>query len=269
MSLLSIIQDAASELKLPLPATVIGNAAEDTRQLLRMAQRACQDAISRGTWQALRTERLFLAAAGEVQNMVIAPSILVQGGTSGPILLEGFNPGGISSAIPADFGRMVPESFWDRTNDRLISGPVDAVRWQGLESYVLQGPARWFTRRGNALLINPGMVGGETMAFEYYSTAFCMSAVGAPQMRWTVDTDMPRLPAELITLGVVFLFLDAQGLPSNSARAAYEARLKTELANDKPRAGVLSVGDIFGQRRHSGGAPLPDMTGGSIAGFFG
>lgn len=138
---------------------------------------------------------------------------------------------------------------------------MDGVRWQSLIGITYDGPERWFTRRGNTLMIVPAMKGGEVMVFEYYTTAFIVSGQGALLTRWAADTDQALLPEELFTLGVMYFFARDRGLPWEAARADYELRIKTELKNDQPDSQVATAGDMFGTVRHSGGTPAPDFWG--------
>lgn len=228
MTLLTIVQDAADELNYVRPTTVASNAAPDVQKMYRFANRVGGDLVTRGIWQVLRTEATFTASVGSEQ------------------------PG----VIPADFGRFVAESFWDRTNVRLVSGPITALDWQTFVANGNNGGRSRFTRRGDALLVWPPLVGNEYMAFEYYGRNFCQSAGGTPQARWTLDTDTGRIPEELFTLGIVALVAETEGLPqSASARAAYEKRVSMELRNDQPDASVMISGDIFGNGRRSTGEP--------------
>lgn len=236
MTLLTIVQDAADELNYLRPVSVADNGTPDVQKMFRFANRVGGDLVTRGIWQVLRTEATFTATAGSAQ----------------------------AGVIPADFNRFVAESFWDRTNVRLVSGPITALDWQSFVASGSTGAQLRFTRRGNALLVWPALNGGEAMAFEYYSRNFCQSAAGTPQNRWTLDTDTARVPEELFTLGIVALVAEAEGLPqANSARLAYDRRVAAELMNDQPVAGVVAAGDIFGgARRHTIGTPGPDFVSG-------
>jgi hypothetical protein len=232
MTLLTIAQDAADELGLDArPAAVFGNQAPEVQRLLRFAQRVGRELVTRAPWQALRRRQSFVAVGDEVQ----------------------------AGAIPADFGRFYPETFYDQTNYRLISGPLNATEYDsrklGAEFAYNAGGQRWFTRRGNDLLVTPTPAGDETYTFEYQSVSFCQSAAGVPQSHWMADTDTGRLDEELMTLGVVARYLDADGQPSQMAMAAFERRLNQVFANDAPTGRVMVSGDIFAGARKTTGEP--------------
>lgn len=231
MSLLTIAQAVADEMNSVRPTSVIGNGLPDVQKVLRLAQRVGSDLATRVPWQVLRTQRVFTAIAGNLQ-----PGIL-----------------------PSDFYRIVPETMWDRTNMRLIAGPRPAVDWQGQVATQYDGWARWWTRRGNDVLIFPAMQGGEQIAFEYQSIAFCQSAGGAPQTAWAADTDTGRISEELITLGVIARLTENEGLANAAAaRADFELRLAQEYENDTPSSRVRPAGDLFTGSRHSTDTPAPD-----------
>lgn len=234
MTLLTILQDAAQEVGVYPPTTVIGNTDPAIQKMLRQAQRVGSDLMARGTWEVLRTQQTFNATAGEQQL----------------------------NALPSDLDRIIAETFWDRTNSRLISGPAQGSQWQSLVAAYPQGAYdRWFTLRGGQMFIYPGMVGNESMAYEYYSRSFCASSGGTPQTRWQTDTDVGRLSEELFTLGVIAFYLRTEGLPWEAAMRDYELRVQTEANNDQPRSGVLSAGDIFGGPRAWPGSPAPGPLG--------
>jgi hypothetical protein len=231
MSLLSICQDVAADMGLSRPVTIVGSFGVDERRLLRFATRVGRELATRAAWQALRAERTFVASAQEEQ----------------------------AGAIPVGFLRFSPETLWDRTNNVSVTGPIAPTEYQSRRNDYLfggmVGPMRWFTRRGDALLIVPPPQGGEDMAFEYQSADFCQSAAGAPQSEWLADTDTGRISEELITLGMIHRFLEADGQPSVAARADFERRLAQEIKNDAPAARVLAAGDVFGTGRRFTGEP--------------
>lgn len=232
MTLLSLCQAVSNRIGLDnVPVTIIGNPDPDAQRLLVFANQVGSDLASRAPWQANQRIASFVAAATQDQ------------------------PG----AIPADFGRFSPETMWDTSSQRSITGPVTPAEYQSrVQNTFYQGdlgPIRWFTRRGNDLLIWPIMGGGETITFEYQSNAFCQSAGGTPQTQWLADDDTAVMPEELFILGVTAQFLLADGQPVQAQMATFERRVSTEIRNDLPNARVLQAGDVFGSRRRFTGEP--------------
>ena len=82
-------------------------------------------------------------------------------------------------------------------------------------------------------------------------------AGGAPKTSFTIDTDVPIIDAELLTLGVVYEFLNGAGLPAGAAAKAYLDYFKIVAKNDQPTSTVMVAGDIFwgSSSRHYHGTP--------------
>lgn len=228
MTLLSICQDAADEMDVPRPSTIVGNTSSDAQKLLRYANRAGIGLMKAVPWQILRKEKTFTGLASETQT----------------------------SILPADFDRFVPETFWDRTNVQLLSGPVSSVEWQSLKanSYSDTSNPR-FAYRGGTILVIPTLTGGESLAFEYISSKWAQSAGAVAQTTFLTDTDTAILDEELLTRAVKYLFLDGEGQPAGTAAADFATYLNDLVSNDQPTSGVLVAGDIFGGGRHFSGAP--------------
>jgi len=231
MTLLSICQDAADEIGIIRPTSVASNADPDAQKIFRLANKVGTALMRKVAWQALRKEKTFTGLASETQT----------------------------SILPSDFDRMVPETFWDRTNKNLISGPISAVQWQGLKANDYADDSRpKFARRGDNILIIPTLGGGESLAFEYVSNQWCESSGAVAQSAFAADDDVAKLSEELITCGLVYAYLEAEGLPSGAAYGAYEKHLNDELRNEMGSPGIMVAADIFGGGRHFTGAPPVD-----------
>jgi hypothetical protein len=229
MTLLTIVQDAADQVGVYQPTTVVGNTDPDAAKFLRLSQKVGRKLISAYDWQALRKEVTFTAAAAEEQ----------------------------SGVIPVDFDRFVPETFWDRSNVYLVSGPISAVEWQGLKANDISGNVRKFIYRGGSVFTVPAFAGTESCAFEYISTYWVdTDADGVGEAAaWAADTNTSLIDEELVTLGLVYEYLAGEGLPAKDAGAAYLDRYKQITQNDQKRTMVLVAGDIFGGGRHFTGTP--------------
>lgn len=226
MTLLSICQGAADEMKITRPVSIFGSVQPNDQSLLRAAQKVGYRLMTMFPWQILRTEKTFTSVATEVQTAI----------------------------LPSDFDRFVPETFWNRTDSVMIPGPISATEWQGLKANSYAGDPK-FILRGGAIAIQPTMEAGKTLAFEYVSNLWCQDSTGTGQSKWAADTDTGVLNEELITLGVIFEYLDADGQPSERAAAEYQERFKMLQRNDNPGSGVLTSADIFGGNRHYTGTP--------------
>ncbi len=240
MSLLTIGQNVAREVGVIQPTAITTATDPDVAKILRLCNKVGERLQKIFDWQVLTKERTFTSVATEEQT-------------------------GIFTGI-TDFDRFVPETFWDRTAQDLISGPITAVEWQGLKATSYSNTeARKFRHRGGLVYITPTMAAGKTLAFEYISTDWCESSGAVGKSAFTADTDVGRISEELITRGVIWEFLVNESLPAEGAAHAYEEYFQALAENDRPGDDILVAGDIFGgssQGRHFGGAPPVSGSGG-------
>lgn len=205
MSLLTLIQDAADRLGIPRPASVIGTSDTQVRQLLGLAQQEGKELAKRGPWQVLTKEKTITATATETQT----------------------------SGIPTDFDRMIEGSFWNRTQDRKVMGPIDPQKWQALQTGAFVSVWDAFRIRGGDLLMNPVPTANDALAYEYVSKYWCENAAGTTERAaWAADDDVGILSEELMTLGVVWRFLKAKSLDYGEAFRSYEQQVNEALAHD-------------------------------------
>jgi hypothetical protein len=215
VSLLTIIQDAAKEMKLGVPASVIGNPDVEVVDMLRFAQRLGRELPLRGEWQTLRTPSTFTSLAQEEQT----------------------------GMVPTDLARFINETFWNRSRKRPLQGPMDAQQWQTIKSWTTSPTQDTFTVYGSNIHINPVPPAGETFAFEYITNQFCRSAGGVAQASWLADTDTARIPEELFTLGIVSLYLRSEWQPGAvDAEARFEKQVRQYLTSDGPKRTVSMAG---------------------------
>ena len=221
MSLLTICIDAADQIGLRRPASVIGNPDPEVQQLLNYAQLEGKELPTRGEWQGLRTPALFTSLASEVQT----------------------------GMIPTDFARFINETFWNRSRRRPLMGPVTPQQWQNIQAWTTSPLQDTFTVYGGDIYVTPAPPAGETFAFEYVSNNFCKSATNTPQSSWLADTDVARIPEELFSTGIAWRFLEQAGQPRYQAlQAKYETRIRQLLTNDQPRRTIsLSQSPEYGR----------------------
>lgn len=226
MTLLTIAQAVSDEVNVTRPTSVADGGTEEALRILRYANKCGRKLMKAFPWQVLRKEQTFTAIAGATQT----------------------------SILPTEFDRFVPETFWDRTNKVLVTGPVSAVEWQSLQAGGYAGRPR-FAWRGDAVLTVPAMSGGEALAFEYISAKWAQSSTGDAQTAFTADDDTSLIDEELLTLGTIYEYLAGEDLPFQKARADYMGFFDDATGNERAEANVLLAGDIFGGGRHFGGAP--------------
>lgn len=233
MTLLTIARAVADEVGVDRPSSVIGNPQPHVQKILRAANKVGTQLMKKVAWQVLQTEQTFTSVATELQT----------------------------SILPSAFDRMIPETFWNRTDYQLISEAQTPVEWQNLKATSYAGNPKYRLRGGN-LYILPIMSAGKTLAYEYVSRNWCQSSGGTGQTAWAADTDTGVLDEELLTRASILVYLTTEGLPFGTAEASFNEYFATLLANDQPDSGVMVAGDIFGSGRHFAGTP--SVSGGNI-----
>lgn len=212
MSLLSMIQNAARRLSIPVPSVVVASSDIQVLQLLQCAQDEGRSLASRHLWQALTTEKTFTTVAAAAQT----------------------------NAIPSDFDRIVPETMYNRTRTRRVWGPVSNDEWQEYQATLAARVDPAFRIRGSSLLITPTPTAGDTVAYEYISKNWCQTSGGTGQSAWAADTDTGVLDEPLMTLGVIWRFRADKGLDYANSQSEYERRVADAILNDgaRPRLGM-------------------------------
>src|SRR3990167_8730333 len=232
MTILTITRAVTDEVAVNRPATVVGNTSPEVQKLLRLANKVGKSLMKGVVWSDLRKEQTFTALATETQTGI----------------------------LPSDFDRFVPETFWDRDNEILVSGPISASEWQNLKAIGYSGPQKKFILRGGVVLTIPVFGGGETLAFEYVSNLWCETSGGTGLTAWAADTDVGVLDEELLTRAMIYAYLDGEGQPSDKAWQDFEDYANTLLQNDQPSSGIMVSADIFGGGRHYTGVPATNIN---------
>jgi hypothetical protein len=211
VTLLTIVRDACDRTGVARPTTVVSATDATARRLLALANEEGRQ-LARLNWPILRKEQTFTSTATEAQT----------------------------NAIPADWGRFVDGTFWNRTAQRPLLGPLSPQEWQDLKAHAGSGVTDSFTYRGSDILILPTATAGQTMAFEYYSKNWCESSGGTDQSAWAADTDVGILNENLMAMGLAWRFQRASGLAWQESYAVYDAEVRMSLAQSQP-SGVISM----------------------------
>jgi len=206
LSLLTLSQNAADEVGLNKPSSVIGNTDATAVRILRFAIRTCRDLVRRN-FPYLVKEYTFSTVNGT----------------------EAY-------ATPSDFDHFLPFTHWNRSTDRRMH-PIDASDWQLLKSGLTTTSIDdRFRIRGNdrEILLEPTPTSAETVAFEYVSSHYCESAGGDSRSVWTSDSDVGLVDEELVELGVIWRLLNRVGMPYAEEKAEYERTLAVISAQINP-----------------------------------
>lgn len=231
MSLLSICQDAASQLGLRQPSTIVGSTDLTAQILFRFANQGGKELARYHDWQALTVEALVTATASVVQAGALSP---------------------------ADFDRMIYNAeIWNRTDNLRYTGPTPQRIWQQLQTGVAGGVVGWWRIKGSELNLFPAPVAGKIIAFEYVSKRWARSSGGTAQAKYMADTDITVLDEDLITLELVWRFRHSRGFAQYAEDMATCEREKEKAASRDRGTGRIRPEDV----RETDWPPYPTWTG--------
>lgn len=221
MNILQVVQTFCQRSNLPVPVSLVGSLDGHAIQLLALLGKAAEDITARFYWTQIQTEVVFNSLGLESQGPVT--SIATQG-----------------------FKSIINKTFFDRTLQRPMYGPLNATQWQLRKTLPNPGPFYNYRIRGGLLLINPIPPAGHVLAFEYLSRYRFSDATGAALRSYpTVDTDLFLLDEEIFIACLSWLWLQAKGLDYTEDFTRYE-----NMAND-----IASQDGTKPQINMSGGQP--------------
>ena len=206
MSLFTVANDACDIIGIERQIAIAAGTGGDARQLYRLCKLELSELARRTSWQGLIGEQTFVSVAGPGQP----------------------------DSIPDNFLFMVPETFFNRTEDREVVGPVAPREWQLMQT---NGTAsaldETFRIRGNTVYLHPTPTAGDSYAFEYVSSNLASAAdLTTFKATYLVDTDVARLDEELIKLGVVWRWKNLKGLDYAEDFRTYEMQVANSIARD-------------------------------------
>lgn len=206
-------------LSLTQPTVVVTSTDLQVLQMLELLKEAAEDLADYGIddscWQALQREHTFVTVAQEEQT---------------------------NTPIPADFGRFITGTFYDRTSQRQLAGPLSPAQYQQQQARpVLLQPYLTFRERDGALLITPSPAAGDTIAYEYVSSYYAVSSAGVAKREFTSDDDTTYLDEELLKKSLRWRWKQAKGLDYGEDMATFERATAAKFASDGGMP-VLSIG---------------------------
>ena len=219
MTILAIIQSAAIELGFSEPTSVFTSTDPTVKQLRVLASKEGKELARRFDWQRLQIEATFTTVAAEEQVASI--------GTTYP-----------------DFARIINATMWDRTENRMIKGPLAPAEWQRRKAATAQITiGNFFRIKRNSILFFSVPVAGNSIYFEYISTYWCFSSGGTAKTDWTADTDFSLIDEEIIRLGVIWRYRKAKNLDYGEDFRTYEMALQDIFGPDAGKAIIDMTGE--------------------------
>jgi hypothetical protein len=271
MTLLELIQQVTGELGLPQPPMVVGSTDPQIIQFLALLNRLGADLVRQYDWQILDNETTIQTKAVTLTGDIVAGSAVVTNIPDTSMLSTQWSiyaPGVIPFAqivsvdnanqitmampatetqvgaslpaaqtlydLPADWGKQIAQTEWDRTNRWPLMGPQSPQDWQSFKSgIVYAGPRLRFRVLSDCIAINPLPADGYVLAYEYISKFWVQSAAGVRQARFTSDTDGYLFPDSLMITGLKAQWKAAKGLDGTYDLGEFRSLLEQCKSQDK------------------------------------
>lgn len=208
MTVLTICQNFCNRVNLPQPATVLGTTDSQVQQIRAILEEEGNDLSARYAWQGITFEASHTSLAQEDQ-------------------------GAIATIASNGFRYIKNGTFWDRTDQIRILGPLDDKEWQQAKAMAPTGPDYRFRIRGGKILVNPVPTAGKSWYFEYVSQNWILGADGTTYKQYfTLDTDTVLLPETLLLAGLTWRWKKQKGMEYAEDFRTYEIQVKDAMGRD-------------------------------------
>lgn len=210
MTAIEILTDAAERMGQQGPSSLTGTSDHD-RQWRAALRVLTTEVTAAFKWQALTYEAFFQAVAAEVQGDLetIAPAY------------KSFRSG----------------TFFNRSQQKELYGPLNDEQWQAMLSMTAAGPNSHFRIRDGDLLIYPHPTAGDLYYFEYeHRYPWKSTGSALPDKPYaTADTDTFLLDDELAITGAAYCWKRIKGLDFASEFASFTLVFKNLSGEDGTR----------------------------------
>lgn len=251
MALIDICKNVAADCGIDEPVVPMFNSRQPaSRRLLAQARRALWALRARADWAELVVEHEFQAT------------------------------GSSDYALPADFGKMINDTVWERSRYWAMRGSLGAQQWQLYRSSIYGRATMW---RRYRLRIPSGQGAGQPVmfsidppvsstdstskfVFEYRSTWCVVGKNGQMQPDWADDYDTSILDEMLLELGTRWRMLRRLGLAYDEEKDEYEREVDKMVARNGGTQTLNLVpavkrDDFIGQYSLGAFPPTPTPTG--------
>jgi len=235
VSLLTVVQRACRLLSIPVPTEVVNSTDIQVQQLYALANEEGNELAGSYDWQVMRRQHTFVTTATADQT----------------------------TAVPADWDRFVANTFFNRSTQRTVIGPITPQQWQAIQAQPqLNRVYLAFIERDGQFLITPTPAAGETIAYEYVTTDWCYSSdeVPVPRSDYEADSDTAYLDEKIIVLGLRWRFLKSKGLEYSEDYRTYMSERTQRQARDGGNGMITTTGDgqfLLSPNLPVGGFPGP------------
>lgn len=192
MKLQTIIQNAAKNIGLRMPASAQGDDA-DTLKLVQFVNETGEELARRVNWNSL-TKRHIITGSGDNSSFALA----------------------------ADHARL-SDGLCVTSDGMPVRGGLSSDEWLSIKP--IDGTPRIFRTENNNINFYPYPAAGQTVRVSYQSAYWARNAAGTSKDSMALNDDTAVFSHALITQGVVWRFLRNLGKDYSDYMAEYEAAL--------------------------------------------
>lgn len=216
MTALTLIKSHCGRVGLPRPGSVIGSSDASVVQMLELLNDTISIIVDFRSFQAIRRETAFTFIVGADQ--------------------------GLLTTLTSDEGFLgiVAGTFWDRTNDVPIGGPLTPQMWQERQANDITGPYTDFYIRERKLFLSPAPTASTlySAAFEYLSSSLVLSSSSVAKNSVTADDDTFAIPENIVSIGLSARWKREKGLPYEVDEDDFLTRLGNYYLRQSPEKAI-------------------------------
>ena len=217
MTLLELVQQFSLREGLPYPTAVASSAEKGHLLAMGLLNEELDDLVEVYNWTGTVREATFTSVAASDQ-------------------------GAIATHAPYGFIAMLNKTFFDRTDQRPMFGPLSATGWQVEQAMATSQTFYHYRIQRGHIYTEAAMPAGHTMAFEYSSNYAVEDVQAVPKRYFTADTDTPVIKDTILLRGLKWRWLRKQGLPYEEQEAQHIAMTRLAFAKDGTKP-TLDMGD--------------------------
>jgi len=200
-TLLEIIKQFCARRSLPIPPLVMGSQDDQLLQLVGLLNEVLEDLTTRYVGEALQKQTVWLQTGTESQ-------------------------GKLTDLCPFGFKWIVNGTFWDRSRQLPVRGPLSAQEWADMKGRQSLGAWLQYRVMGGELLLLGELSAGPELALEYASD---WAVRAADEVTWksyfSVDTDTSSFPTSVLLAGLNWRWRLEKGFKYAEAFREYETKV--------------------------------------------
>lgn len=207
LSVYELALDAAADLSLQMDATLFeaySDGDTTSARLIRALHKTCRHLADALDWEIITAEHVFTSSPDEEQY----------------------------NWRPANFLRFIPDTFWNRSGNIPLVGPLTPGDWQQYKTgYIIPSYPAYFIRQKRLYFASPPG-GGQTISYEYITNEIGENVEGERIARFTSDNDVPLWDDELLTLGTIYYYRQIARMEHSTDRLNFDICLSNHFKTD-------------------------------------